>query len=131
MFHRHDIDTFRPEQANRSGEARWYVDDEQYRRAVQRGMRLRSEVASRALRTVGQAIAGLFRAAASAPPVTGDGQRAALRRRPGGSIDIEHYQALARHARAEVAADLLARAVAWLGRFGDARRVRARAIAGG
>lgn len=130
MFHRHDVDAFTPDQAHAASEARWYVDDAQYQRAVRRAMRLRSEIALQALRAAGRAIAGLFRVAASAPQPTDDGPGAALKRRPGGSLDIEHYEALARRARAEVAADLFASVVAWLGRLGEARRARARALAG-
>ena len=126
MFHHHAIEAFEPKHAYRSTPAYWYVDDDEYQRAVRRGMRLRSEIALRTVKAAGQAIAGVFRAGAEA---TGSLEDASgLRRHAGGGIDIEYYEALARRARAEAAADLFDAARAWFGGLGRTRRPRTRAL---
>jgi hypothetical protein len=113
MFHRHVIEAFAPQAWERSTVSRWYVSDEEYQTAVRHGTRLRSDAFAAALRAGWRKLAALYRGigATAAGTVTGaDG----IRRHADGAIDIEHYEALARRARAEAAGEFIDAAGRWL-----------------
>jgi hypothetical protein len=112
MFHRHEIEIYAPLPLSRTTDERWYVSEEEYQEAVRRGMRLRSEAFAAALRTVGRWLAGLFGTQAASAPAAVAADN--IRRHADGAIDIEHYEALARRARAEAAGEFIDAAGRWL-----------------
>ncbi|MDP6706603.1 MAG: hypothetical protein QF893_09695 [Alphaproteobacteria bacterium] len=61
MFHRHHTQAFDPAHAPYDTGGHWYVTDAEYQAAVQRGMRLRSEVAAGLVKSLATKLGELFR----------------------------------------------------------------------
>ena len=132
MFPHTDIAALKPDVANLSTAPRWYVSDEEYRAAVDRAMKLRSEVAFGLAKAAAGKFAGLFRGHGGRADEAGlirdaDG----IHRLPGGSIDVAYYERLARREQARAMAGAARGIARWLGSAGGARRLRSRALAGG